>query len=114
MIQEIDIVSFPNVNQQTTRTVIAQPGLRFAQANALVQSLLLDEIFVQFSLLERNAVLDRILSEIAGRMMEDIVLLETKLANPKKEVFILQFPVGEFDMVLFDPAIASCSIFESK
>lgn len=114
LIQEIDIVSFPNVNQQTTRTVIAQPGLRFAQANALVQSLLLDEIFVQFSLLERNAVLDRILSEIAGRMMEDIVLLETKLANPKKEVFILQFPVGEFDMVLFDPAIASCSIFEIK
>ena len=46
--------------------------------------------------------------------MEDIVLLETKLANPKKEVFILQFPVGEFDMVLFDPAIASCSIFEIK
>lgn len=114
LIQEIDIVSFPNVNQQTTRTVIAQPGLRFAQANALVQSLLLDEIFVQFSLLERNAVLDRILSEIAGRMMEDIVLLETKLANPKKEVFILQFPVGEFDMVLFDPAIASCSIFEIR
>ena len=114
LIQEIDIVSFPNVNQQTTRTVITQPGLRFAQANALVQSLLLDEIFVQFSLLERNAVLDRILSEIAGRMMEDIVLLETKLANHKKEVFILQFPVGEFDMVLFDPAIASCSIFEIK
>lgn len=46
--------------------------------------------------------------------MEDIVLLETKLANPQKEVFVLQFPVGEFDMVLFNPATASCSIFEIK
>ena len=114
LIQEIDVVSLPNVNQRATRTVIAQPGLRFAQANALVQSLLLDEMFIQLSLLERNAVLDRILSEIEGRMMEDIVLLETKLVNPKKEVFVLQFPVGEFDMVLFDPATASCSIFEIK
>lgn len=114
LIQEIDVVSLPNVNQQTTRTVITQPGLRFAQANALVQSLLLDEVFVQLSLIERNAVLDRILREIEGRMMEDIVLLETKLANPQKEVFVLQFPVGEFDMVLFNPATASCSIFEIK
>lgn len=114
LIQEIDVVSLPNVNQQTARTVITQPGLRFAQANALVQSLLLDGVFVQLSLIERNAVLDRILREIEGRMIEDIVLLETKLANPKKEVFVLQFPVGEFDMVLFDPVTASCSIFEIK
>ena len=46
--------------------------------------------------------------------MEDIVLLETKLANPGKQVFVLQFPVGEFDMVSFDPAAASCEIFEIK
>ena len=47
-------------------------------------------------------------------MMEDIVLLETKLANPKKQVFILQFPIGEFDMVIFDPEAGSCQIFEIK
>lgn len=47
-------------------------------------------------------------------MTEDLVLLETKLANPKKEVFVLQFPVGEFDMVVFDPAAVSCEIFEIK
>ena len=49
-----------------------------------------------------------------GRMMEDIVLLETAQANPKKQVFVLQFAVGEFDMVVFDPAAASCEIFEIK
>ena len=46
--------------------------------------------------------------------MEDVVLLETKLANPKKQVFVLQFAIGEFDMVVFDPASSSCEIYEIK
>ena len=37
---------------------------------------------------ERITVQKRILNEIKGRMLEDIVLLETKLANPKKQVFV--------------------------
>ena len=114
LVQEIDIVSLPNVNKKSFRTVISQPGMRYAQVNALVSSLLLDETFSGMSLPERNAVLKRIQSEIMGRMMEDIVLLETKIANPKKEVFVLQFPVGEFDMVIFDPDRASCEIYEIK
>ena len=48
------------------------------------------------------------------RMMEDVVLLETKLANPKKQVFVLQFAIGEFDMVVFDPVSSSCEIYEIK
>ena len=56
----------------------------------------------------------RILTDIKGRMLKDIVLLETKLATPKKQVFVLQFPVGEFDMVVFDPNAGSCRIFEIK
>ena len=112
--QEIDVVSLANLNKKATRTVIAQPGLRYAQADALVKSLLLDEKFSDLSLKERNFVTDRILNEIKGRMMEDIILLETKLANPQKEVFVLQFPIGEFDMVVFDPNAATCQIFEIK
>lgn len=102
------------VNDIRMRTVIAQPGLRYAQADALIQSLLLDETFSDLSLAERNFVTERILSEIKVRMMEDIVLLETKLANPKKEVFVLQFAIGEFNMVVFDPAAGSCEIYEIK
>ena len=67
-----------------------------AQPDALIRSLLLDETFSALSLAERTAVQQRILTEIKGRMLEDIVLLETKLANPKKQVFVLQFPVGEW------------------
>ena len=112
--QDIDIRSLPDVSRMSSRTVIAQPGLRYAQADALIRSLLQDETFAALSLLERTAVQERILDEIRGRMMEDIVLLETRLANPKEEVFVLQFPIGEFDMVVFDPAAGSCQVFEIK
>ena len=112
--QSIGVRSLPDVGRESERTVITQPGLRYAQADALIRSLLLDETFSSLSLPERTAVQERILSEIRGRMLEDIVLLETRMANPGKQVFILQFPVGEFDMVVFDPDAGCCRIFEIK
>ncbi len=112
--QEIDVLHLPDVGTKSSRTVLAQPGLRYAQADALIHSLLLDETFSALSLAERTAVQGRILNEIRGRMLEDIVLLETKLANPGMQVFVLQFPIGEFDMVVFDPETGSCRIFEIK
>lgn len=112
--QSIGVRSLPDVGRESERTVITQPGLRYAQADALIRSLLLDETFSALSLPERTAVQERILSEIRGRMLEDIVLLETRMANPGKQVFILQFPVGEFDMVVFDPDAGCCRIFEIK
>lgn len=95
-------------------TVISQSDMRYAQSKALANSLLLDAAFNNLSLTARNNVLERILSEIKGRMMEDIVLLKTMLANPKKEVFKLQFAVGEIDMVVFDPEVLSCKIYGIK
>lgn len=114
LIYEIDVRSFPNVNDVGKITVVSQPGMRYAQAEALINSLLLDEQFKGLNLAERNRVIARILGEIRGRMMEDIILLETKLAKPQKEVFKLQFTVGEFDMVVFDPTAESCEIYEIK
>ncbi len=75
--QEIEVLHLPHVGTAGSRTVIAQPGLRYAQADALIRSLLLDETFSALSLPERNAVQERILNEIKRRMLEDIVLLET-------------------------------------
>lgn len=112
--REIDVLHLPDVSTKSSRTVIAQPGLRYAQADELIHSLLLDETFSALSLAERTVVQERILTEIKGRMLEDIVLLETKLTNLKKQVFVLQFPIGEFDMVVFDPEAGSCQIFEIK
>ena len=72
--QDIDVLHMPDVGTKSSRTAIAQPGLRYAQAEALIRSLLLDETFSSLSLTERNAVQEHILSEIKGRMLEDIVL----------------------------------------
>lgn len=101
-------------SDETYRLGIAQPGLRYAQVDALVEALMRDSVFGELPLAEKNLVLDRIRNEIKGRMMEDIVLLETQLANRKKEVFTYHFDIGEFDMVVFDPQAASCAIYEIK
>ena len=111
---DIDVVNMSNLNALMSRTVLSQPGLRYAQASALIQSLLLDETFKNVPIAERVSIEKRILDEIRGRMMEEIVLLETKMARPDKQVFQLQFAVGEFDMVVFDPKNACCEIYEIK
>ncbi|MCD8201380.1 MAG: AAA family ATPase, partial [Clostridia bacterium] len=83
-------------------TVISQPGLRYAQAEALVESLLDNAEFAKVDAGEKKRILDRIHSEILGRMTEEIVLLETQVAYPERHVFKLEFDVGEFDMVVAD------------
>lgn len=111
---DIDIQTLPVGRGKNFKTVFTQPGMRYSQAKELVQSLFEDGEFQALSIDERNAVIERILSDIKGRMMGDIVLLETKIANPKKQVFQLQFAVGEFDMVVADNANATCEIYEVK
>ncbi|MCR5662090.1 MAG: ATP-binding protein, partial [bacterium] len=114
LLMEVELRYLPHVNRRDSITAIAQPGLRYAQATALVSSMLLDETFSALPAAGRSRILERIVSEIQGRMMEEIVLLETKLANPRKEVFKLQFAVGEFDMVIADSKALTCEIFEIK
>jgi len=104
----------PVKNEVLTRTAVAQPGLRYAQAEALIRQLLLDEQFQNLSAVDRGYVAERILNEIRGRMMEDIVLLETIATNPNKKVFKLQFSIGEFDMVIADPDKLTCDLYEIK
>ena len=111
---DIPTEQIPPINSREYRTVIAQPGLRYAQAEAFVRQLLSDEEFASLSAVDRAMVLERILNEIRGRMTEEIVLLETKMAFPKRQVFRLQFTIGEYDMVVVDPETISCELYEIK
>ena len=111
---DIEIHTLPVGKKKSYKTIFTQSGMRYCQAKQLVYSLLEDEEFKELSLIDRNVIIERILSDIKGRMMEDIVLLETKISNPKKQVFQLQFAVGEFDMVVVDPVSATCEIYEVK
>ena len=114
LIMEIDLENIPVNSKRSTITVITQPGLRYAQAKAVVDNVLLDASFQELSITERSRIVERLMSEIRGRMMEEIILLETKIANPNKHVFKLQFDVGEFDMVIADPSTLTCKIYEIK
>ena len=102
------------VGNSTKKITITQPGMRYSQATELVNSILQDEKFNTFSVTERAYILERILSEVKGRMLEEIILLETKIAKPQKQVFKLQFSTGEFDMVVADKNTLSCEIYEIK
>lgn len=101
-------------NRRESRTAFSQPGMRYSQAEALIKSLMQDDMFRGLSFEERKRVTERIIDEIKGRMMEDIVLLETKLSKKNCEVFRLQFAIGEFDMVVFNPDEGTCEIYEIK
>lgn len=95
--------------------LFTQPGMRYCQAQALVHSLMKDKVFSEISEFEKKMVTERILEEVRGRMMEDIILLETmKAVNNRYRVFKLQFSVGEFDMVVYDSEENTCTIFEIK
>ena len=96
--------------------VFTQPGMRYCQAQALVHSLMKDSLFSTQSEQMKGLVTNRILDEVKGRMLEDIVLMETaKKLNPKRyRVFKLKFVAGEFDMVIYDREKNVCGIYEIK
>lgn len=75
---------------------------------------LMQDYFLNLGIRERMQIFKRILNEIRGRMMEDILLLETKMALPESRVCVLQFPAGESDMVVSDPQTISCRLYETK
>lgn len=114
LIVDIDLEYLPETGKGDKLTVISQPGMRYAQAEAIVENLLLDVQFNELNVQQRKLILDRLLEEVKGRMMEEIVLLETKFAYPDKKVFKLQFAVGEYDMVIFDSKKLNCELYEIK
>lgn len=114
------IVDIPNETiipsaEPLENIIFTQPGMRYCQAQALVHSLAKDELFALLSEQEKTLVSERILEEVRGRMMEEIVLLETfKSAKKNQRVFKLIFAGGEFDMVIYDSKNNTCECYEIK
>ena len=95
--------------------LFTQSGMRFCQAQALVHVLMKDEVFSGRSEREINLVRNRILEEVSGRMLEDIVLLETVRTLPKaKRAFKLTMDRSEFDMAVYDSETDTCELYEIK
>lgn len=101
--------------ESENRVLFTQPGMRYCQAQALVHSLMKDETFASLEEDQKKAITERILEEVRGRMLEDIVLLETMKALGKNyKVFKLRFGRGEYDMVIRNQKNNTCAIYEIK
>ena len=102
--------------EHAERVLFSQPGMRFCQAQALVFSLMNDESIADIPARERRIVREAVLDDVRGRMLEDIVLLETIKAESDGDVsvFKLQFAAGEYDMVVADADSACCKLYEIK
>lgn len=102
--------------KQAEHIVFSQPGMRYAIAKALVYSLMQDAYFASISEADKAYITGKILDDVKGRMLEDIVLLEVCKAAPSAmEAFKFKFDAGgEFDMVIYDKASRNCRIYEIK
>ena len=107
--------NIPISNKKQERIIFTQSGMRFCQAQVLVYSLMQDEVFGSLTGELRDIITEKILEDVRGRMLEDIVFLETKRTyGSKRNVFKLKFASGEFDMVIQDKIKKQCEIFEIK
>ena len=100
-------------SNKTERILFSQPGMRYCQAQALVYSLMNNEQFMEFSAKKRKQAIDIVLEDVKGKMLEEIVLLETIKTLPHgKRAFRLEFASGEIDMVIYDENRVSCELYE--
>lgn len=102
--------------KQAEHIVFSQSGMRYAIAKALVYSLMQDAYFASIPEADKAYITGKILDDVKGRMLEDIVLLEVCKAAPSTmEAFKFKFDAGgEFDMVIYDKAGQNCRIYEIK
>lgn len=102
--------------KQAEHIVFSQSGMRYAIAKALVYSLMQDAYFASIPEADKAYITGKILDDVKGRMLEDIVLLEVCKAAPSAmEAFKFKFDAGgEFDMVIYDKTNQNCRIYEIK
>jgi len=113
------VMNCPDVYEsgsQEDHYIFTQPGLRYSITKALVYSLMQDKFFQSNSEVDKQHIINKILEDVKGRMLEDIVLLETtKVINKTKKAFKFKFDIGgEYDMVIYDTIKNNCTLFEIK
>lgn len=101
LIKEVEVIYDDGHIDQ--RVIFTQPGMRYAITKSLVYSLMNDSYFASINENDKEIVIDKILSDVKGRMLEDIVLLETSLSfKPDYKVFkYISYQYGEIDMIIY-------------
>ena len=103
---------------ETDEVIFTQPGMRYCQAEALCRSLLAAKSFQQYSVRERQEILEIVRTDVMGGMLEDIVYMDFVLRMPDSERYIIKkFRLsddGEFDITVIDQKEWTADVFEVK
>ena len=102
-LKELDVIDYvKEINigsvKENKKVVFIQPGLRYSQVKELINILLKDESLQKYDQIILDALQEKLLSDVKGKMIEELVLYETTIKNNR--TFKLYFSYnGEFDMV---------------
>ena len=98
-------------------SIITQPGMRYSITKALCYSLFEDPYFASISDIAQDEIIETIMTDVKGRMLEDIVLLESTYRKTKEEIvfkYKRKNSAGEIDMVKYDKANRCFRVYEIK
>ena len=115
LIETVEVETATGDGEPIEHIIFTQPGMRYCQAQALVYLLMKDAQFRVLGEREKGLVTEKILEDVRGIMLEDIVLLETKNAlTDRYLVSKLRFGAGEYDMIIYDRDADQCELYEIK
>ncbi|MCD8294303.1 MAG: AAA family ATPase [Clostridia bacterium] len=96
------------------RVITTMPGIRYTQVKDMVETFIQNDMFASIPAQKRRNAQNKIMNQVSKHMMDDIILIETLLANPDKKVFRFLFPSGEYDLVIADPRELTCKVYVIK
>lgn len=116
--KEIDLIDyyqtidFDNLYSEQN-VVFTQPGLRYAQAKELIETLLYQDALLDLPIELVDIIFDTLLNDVKGRILEEIVLLDSK-RNHKHQSFKASFRIGEIDMCIYNKEKSEIDLYEIK
>lgn len=116
-LERLDVVASYKVRGvvERTGTLVVQPGIRAAQAEALLESIGEDAAFREAVGSRREAVLSKAMVTVYGRILEEVVIHDTMTSLDRRyEVFKLILIDHDVDMVVHDKISGICLLFEIK
>lgn len=111
----LPVVSTDDSLDVSDYTVCIQPGLRYFQATALIDSLATDGMISRLDDAKRSRMFAMIRDMIPGQILEEAVIYDTMRSLGRGfRVFKLFMPSGEVDMVVQDAGSGDCVLVEVK
>ncbi|MBQ7995239.1 MAG: ATP-binding protein [Bacilli bacterium] len=101
MLDVVDTIDVINLENRTKieSVVFTQPGLRYAQAKELLETLIYQPSLLNVPRVYLDAIFSTLLNDVKGRILEEVVILNEKRMR-RSNVFKASFLIGEIDMCI--------------